>query len=56
MVLVLYFVRGFFSSSIVNTLILIALGAAVYFAVLLIMRDSFFIDSVKSVLKKFKLA
>lgn len=56
MVLVLYFVRGLFSSSIVNTLILIALGAAVYFVVLLIMRDSFFIDNVKSVLKKFKLA
>lgn len=56
MCVVLYSVRGGLSSSIINTLILVILGAIVYFVVLLIMRDSFFIDNVKSVVNKLKRA
>ena len=39
-------------ASIVNTLILVVSGAFVYMAVLLILRDSFFIDNVKNIRNK----
>lgn len=52
MVFVLIAIRGYFVSSIVNTMILVIIGTIVYFSVLLIIRDKFFFDNVISVLKK----
>lgn len=42
------------ASSMLNTIALVAAGAVVYFACLLILRDDFFIDNVKNVLNKIK--
>ena len=52
MAFVLIAIRGYFVSSIVNTMILVIIGTIVYFSVLLIIRDKFFFDNVISVLKK----
>ena len=54
MVAVLCFENAYFTSSILNTCIMIVSGAAVYFAVLLISRDGFLLAQIKNVLKKFK--
>ena len=52
MAVVLFLVRGYLTSSILNTIILVCIGAGTYFAVLLIMHDQFFFDNVISVGKK----
>lgn len=40
------------ASSIVNTMIMIAVGGTVYFAVLFMMRDDFFLGNTKSIINK----
>lgn len=50
--IVLFIVRGYLTSSIINTIILIIIGISIYFLMLVIMRDQFFLDNVVSVGKK----
>ena len=52
MAAVLFFVKGYFAATIINTLILVIIGATVYFSVLLVIRDQFFFDNVIFVGKK----
>ncbi len=52
MVVVLMPFKLTFSPSIIHTLIMIFVGAAVYFLTLLIMKDDFFISNVQSMLRK----
>ncbi|OON88448.1 polysaccharide biosynthesis protein [Oribacterium sp. C9] len=40
------------TSSVINTFIMVMLGAMVYFAVLLLIRDSFFVENLKSALNR----
>lgn len=52
---VLLFVENMFlSPSILNTLIMVVSGVAVYFAVLLLLRDNFVVSNIKAVLGKFR--
>lgn len=52
---ILLYVEGLlFISSIINSFIMIATGAAIYFLVLLVLKDEFFVSNVKSVLLRFK--
>lgn len=54
MVVALYFENIYLSPSIINTLIMVISGAFVYFLILFIERDAFFITNVKNVLGKIK--
>lgn len=47
-----YFMGVYLSPSIINTLLIVIVGAATYFLMLLVLRDRFFIDNVKSILNK----
>jgi len=51
---VLYLVGGLLTPSIIHTIILIACGGCVYFTVLLIIRDDFFMSNVSWILKKIR--
>lgn len=53
MLILLTYIGHIFSSSIINTLLMVALGATVYFIALLLLKDDFFIDQSKILLKKF---
>ena len=50
----LYFEGKFFLPSFVNTFIMIGSGAGIYAVVLVLLKDDFFLDNIKSVLGKFK--
>ncbi|MCM1157440.1 MAG: flippase [Bacteroidales bacterium] len=52
MFLVINFEKCFFKSSMLNTVIIVCTGIAVYAAVLYIIRDDFFIGNIKRLLKK----
>lgn len=52
MVAVLIPISNSLSPSVLHTLIITAVGAAVYFVVLLIEKDDFFISNIKSICKK----
>lgn len=52
MTIVLFVVRNLLSPSIIHTMALVGIGAGVYFFVLLIMRDDFFLNNAKTVLNK----
>lgn len=52
MLLVLYFENKMFISSIKNTLIMIMSGAFIYFSMLFLIKDKFFLTHVKLILKK----
>lgn len=54
MALVLAGVNHFLSSGIIQTFIIIVVGAGVYFAVLLIFRDDFFISNVDKIVQRIK--
>ena len=54
MLALLKFLNGMLSASIVHTIMLVIAGALVYFTILLILKDSFFIENTKSVLRKIK--
>ena len=57
MFLVLFFINGYFESSIINTILLVLIGIAIYFAILLILRDKVMflgINKVKAKLFKKK--
>lgn len=54
MSVVLHFVSLQLLPSILNTAILVVSGALVYFCVLLVLRDEFFISNIKSVLAKIR--
>lgn len=52
MFVVLYFIRGYFYSSIINTFLLICLGAITYVISLFIVKDEFFFSILRNALKK----
>lgn len=52
MAIVLFIVRKMLSPSIIHTMVLVGMGACIYFLVLLIMRDDFFLNNAKNVLNK----
>ena len=52
MAIVLFIVRNMLSPSIIHTMVLVGMGACIYFLVLLIMRDDFFLNNAKNVLNK----
>ena len=52
MLALLIFLGYIFPSSIPNTIIMVICGASVYFIVLLIFKDDFFIDNTRNILKK----
>jgi O-antigen/teichoic acid export membrane protein len=54
MALVLYFVNRKLSASIVHTLLLVLCGMIVYFSVLLVMRDEFFVSNLQLIIGKYK--
>lgn len=54
MALVLIAVRGFFVSSIINTMILIFIGAIVYFFVLILIHDDFFFSNISTIFNKIR--
>lgn len=45
----LYFVSQFFVHNFINTFILIAIGAAIYLLILIIIRDSFFLEIINKI-------
>lgn len=49
---VLYYMRDYFDSSIINTIILVIIGASAYGAVLLIERDEFLLSNIKMMTNK----
>lgn len=55
MVVVLYFESKYLTSSIINTFIMVISGATVYFVVLLIIKDDFFLSNIDVVLRKLKI-
>ena len=54
MFVVLYFIRGYFYSSIINTFLLICLGAITYVISLFIVKDEFFFSILRNALKKIR--
>ena len=54
MVAVLFILNRFLISGIINTAILIAVGACSYFTVLLVLRDHFFLNNINIILTKMK--
>ena len=52
MAIVLFIVKSYLSPSIINTIILVTIGAITYFLILLVIRDQFFFDNVISVAKR----
>lgn len=55
MVAVLIPISDSLSPSVLHTLIITAIGATVYFTVLLIEKDDFFISNIKSIFKNIKI-
>ena len=54
MLVALSIFNKYFSSTIINTFIMVAGGAVVYIGLLFIARDSFFMENVNSILKRLK--
>lgn len=54
MFLVIYFENTFLEPSILSTFILIFTGTCVYFLVLYLIKDDFFIDNIRSIIKRIK--
>lgn len=52
MLLLLFFLNTLFTPSIIHTFIMIGSGAIVYFLVLILLRDSFCFENIKSILDK----
>ena len=52
MFVVLLFIRGYFSVSILHTFELVIIGAAVYGVTLILMRDEFLLSNINNILKK----
>lgn len=52
MAAILFFVKSTLSASILNTIVLICLGAGIYFSILLLMHDQFFYDNVIVAVKR----
>ena len=50
----LYYIEKYLHSSIINTVVMICVGVLFYEAILLILKDSFFLNQIKSVLVKIK--
>jgi hypothetical protein len=51
MLVILKVVGMYLEATILNTIILVISGACIYIGILLIMRDSFFIENIKSLPK-----
>ena len=49
---VLLLIRSFFSASVIHTFELVIIGAVIYGAILLVMRDEFLLSNVNNILKK----
>lgn len=54
MFVLLCFIKGYFSSSIINTFLLILIGCVAYFLVLIIEREPFTINTIKKIFTKIK--
>jgi len=54
MVLALFILGGCLSSNIVNTAFMVVVGASIYFGMLFVLRDEFFLTNAKMVLSKIK--
>ncbi|SET25723.1 Membrane protein involved in the export of O-antigen and teichoic acid [Pseudobutyrivibrio sp. C4] len=54
MLIILLFIGQSMNASIINTFCLIIIGASIYFLMLLLMRDAFFIENMKSVMVSIK--
>ncbi|OUP22369.1 polysaccharide biosynthesis protein [Lachnoclostridium sp. An196] len=52
MAILLYIIERFLTSSFLNTVIMIVVGAFIYFGILIIMKDEFLISNLKAVLSK----
>lgn len=49
---VILLIRSFFSASVIHTFELVIIGAVIYGATLLVMRDEFLLSNVNNILKK----
>ncbi len=51
---ILFYIQTLLVSNLLNSIIIIALGVLIYFGLLLLLRDQFFLENVKNMLKNIK--